>query len=54
MSNIDNYWIGGLMLSGVVALYSHNLAIFTLIALDIFLIFQKEWKKLLHMFCGRV
>ena len=35
-----------MILSGAVALYSHNLAIFTLIALDIFLILQKEWKKL--------
>lgn len=40
------YLVAGTILSGVAALYSHNLAIFTLIALDIFLILQKEWKKL--------
>ena len=40
------YLVIGAILSGSVALYSHNLAVFTLIALDIFLILQKEWKKL--------
>lgn len=40
------YLMAGLILSGSIALCSHNLAIFTLIAIDIFLILQKEWKKL--------
>lgn len=42
-----NTWIMIYMvLTGALALYSHNLAIFTLAALDGYLIYLKEWKKL--------
>lgn len=40
-----NFLISGLIISGTVALYSHNLAIFTLGALDFYLLIQREWKK---------
>jgi mannosyltransferase len=36
----------GLVLSGAIALYTHNLAIFTMAALDVYLLIKREWKKL--------
>ncbi len=36
----------GLVLSGSIALYTHNLAIFTMAALDAYLLIKREWKKL--------
>jgi mannosyltransferase len=39
----------GMVLSGVIAFYTHNLAVFTLAALDAYLLIKKEWKKLLRL-----
>jgi mannosyltransferase len=39
----------GFVFSGVIALYTHNLAIFTLVALDIYLLLKREWKKLIRL-----
>ncbi len=35
-----------LIVFGLIAVYSHNLAVFTLIATDFFLLIRREWKKL--------
>ncbi len=34
----------GLVLSGIVALFSHNLAVFTIAGLNLFLIIRKDWR----------
>jgi mannosyltransferase len=38
-------WLG-IIVSGAVAMYSHNLAIFGLVVPDIFLLFRREWRRL--------
>jgi mannosyltransferase len=39
------YWLG-LLICGAAAMYSHNLAVFTLIAPTIFLVLRKRWRLL--------
>ena len=41
--------MAGFVFSGVIALYTHNLAIFTLVALDAYLLIKREWKKLVRL-----
>jgi hypothetical protein len=49
-------WLGnwiGLVLSGLVAVYSHNLAIFALVVPDLFLLAQKRWKMLAQLIAAQ-
>ncbi|HZU87165.1 MAG TPA: glycosyltransferase family 39 protein, partial [Anaerolineaceae bacterium] len=39
------YWVG-LVVSGALAMYSHNLAIFALVVPDVFLLVRRDWKLL--------
>jgi mannosyltransferase len=48
-SNPQKMLMAGMVLSGVIALYTHNLAVFTLAALDAYLLLKKEWKKLIRL-----
>jgi 4-amino-4-deoxy-L-arabinose transferase-like glycosyltransferase len=41
-------WIG-VVLAGAAALYSHNLAIFSIVAIDLFLILHREWRNLARL-----
>jgi hypothetical protein len=41
--------MAGFVFSGLIALYTHNLAIFTLVALDVYLLIKREWKKLVRL-----
>lgn len=41
-------WIG-LVLSGLLAIYSHNLAIFALVVPDLFLLVKRRWKMLVRL-----
>lgn len=41
-------WVG-LVLSGVMAMYSHNLAVFGLILPDLYLLLKRAWKELLKL-----
>ena len=41
--------MAGFVFSGVIALYTHNLAVFTLVALDAYLLIKREWKKLVRL-----
>ncbi len=45
-------WIG-LVLSGLVAIYSHNLAIFALVVPDLFLLVKKHWKMLVQLIAAQ-
>lgn len=46
-----NHWgnWSGVLICGILAMYSHNLAIFGLVVLDIFLLLQREWRLLLKL-----
>lgn len=50
------YWIGwiGLIVCGSVAMYSHNLAIFSIIASNILLFFRREWRFLARLFLAQL
>jgi mannosyltransferase len=48
-SSSQKMLMAGMVLSGVIALYTHNLAVFTMAALDAYLLIKKEWKKLLRL-----
>ena len=41
-------WVG-LIISGLVAMYSHNVAIFGLVVPDAYLFLRRDWKKLLQL-----
>jgi 4-amino-4-deoxy-L-arabinose transferase-like glycosyltransferase len=45
-------WVG-LILSGLVAVYSHNLAVFALVIPDLFLLVQRRWKMLAQLIAGQ-
>jgi hypothetical protein len=45
LNGIGKWKAVGLVLSGIVALYSHNLAVFTLAGLNIFLIVRRDWRS---------
>lgn len=51
-----HYWIGwiGLIVCGSAAMYSHNLAIFSIIASNILLIFRREWRFLARLFLAQL
>ncbi|MBI3742117.1 MAG: glycosyltransferase family 39 protein, partial [Chloroflexi bacterium] len=51
-SNIQLWFV--LILAGALALYSHNLAILTLIVADIFLVWQRAWRALSKLFAAQV
>jgi hypothetical protein len=36
----------GVVLAGTTALYTHNLAVFSILAIDVFLLIRREWKEL--------
>jgi hypothetical protein len=44
-------WIDwtGLVISGAMAMYSHNLAVFTILSFDLFLVWQRNWRLLLRL-----
>jgi len=48
-SSSNKLLMTGMVLSGVIALYSHNLAIFTLVALNVYLLIKREWKNLMRL-----
>jgi 4-amino-4-deoxy-L-arabinose transferase-like glycosyltransferase len=39
----------GVVLAGTTALYTHNLAVFSILALDAFLLIRREWKQLARL-----
>jgi len=45
-------WIG-MILSGTVSMYTHNLAIFGLVIADIYLLIQRRWGDLLKLIAGQ-
>ena len=46
-------WIG-LVLAGTTALYTHNLAVFSLLALNAYLLIRREWKGLARLLAAQV
>lgn len=46
-------WLG-LILSGGLAMYSHNLAIFAIIVPDFYLLVKREWKKLARLIAAQM
>jgi mannosyltransferase len=40
----------GFIIFGALAMYSHNLAIFSIVVINIFLLIKQEWKQLLRVF----
>jgi mannosyltransferase len=46
-------WLG-LVISGALAMYSHNLAIFVLVVPDLFLLFSRQWKLLGRLVAAQV
>ena len=44
----------GFILSGVIALYTHNLAVFSFTGLNLVLLFQKRWRHLLQLFLAQI
>jgi mannosyltransferase len=51
-----HYWMSwiGLIVCGSAAMYSHNLAIFSIIASNIFLVFRREWRCLTRLFLAQL
>lgn len=41
----------GFVIFGTLAMYSHNLAIFSIVVINIFLLLKREWKQLLQVTC---
>jgi len=46
-------WIG-VILAGTTALYTHNLAVFSILALDAFLLLRREWSNLARLVVAQV
>lgn len=46
-------WLG-LILCGVLAMYSHNLAIFAIIVPNFYLLIKREWKKLVRLIAAQL
>jgi uncharacterized membrane protein len=47
-------WWAGVVLSGTLALYTHNLAIFSIVALDAFLLLRRDWAGLSRLLLAQV
>lgn len=45
---------GGLVLSGLVAMYSHNLAVFGLVAPNLFLLVRRRWRLLIRLVAAQL
>ena len=46
-------WIG-VVLAGTMSLYTHNLAIFSIVSLNAFLLLRREWKELARLVVAQV
>jgi 4-amino-4-deoxy-L-arabinose transferase-like glycosyltransferase len=47
-------WWAGVVLAGTLALYTHNLAIFSIVALDAFLLLRRDWAGLSRLLLAQV